>query len=145
VWHEARKPVAAMFFSLKEITRLLGLTPVEIWMQMVGLIFFSVLFVLKIEGILSVNWWLIFIPLFAADGIHCYFIYIVLLRMILAGMYKAAPLRALWSFSILGLYSVFKFLLCMKLNGQSSMDYAEVLAPIMMLLQLQLIRACQIQ
>jgi len=134
-----------MFFSLKEITLLLGLTPIEIWLQTVGVIVFSILLILKVELILIVSWWVVFIPLFAVDGISCYFVYMVLLRMLLAGNYrKAAPLRALWSFSILGLHLVFKILLCMKLDGQSSMDFAEVLAPIMMLLQLFMIRACQI-
>lgn len=133
-----------MFFSLKETTRLLGLTPIEIWLHIVGFTVFSIFFVLKAESVVTLNWWLVFSPLFAADGVHCYFVYVVLLRMLLAGMYKAAPLRALWSSTILGLHFAFKFLLCKKLNGQISMDYAEVLAPVMIMLQLFMIRACQI-
>jgi len=133
-----------MFFTLKEATRLLGLTPIEIWLHVLGATVFSVLFVLKVESILVHNWWLIFSPLFAADGIHLYFVYVVLLRMLLAGMYKAAPLRALWSCTVLSLHFAFKFLLCKKLNGQLSMDFAEVLAPVMIMLQLYMIRACQI-
>lgn len=134
-----------MFFSLKEATRLLGLTAIEIWFHLVGIALFSVFFVLKMESVVvGFNWWFVFSPLFAADCVHCYFVYVVLLRMLLAGMYKAAPLRALWSCTILGLHFAFKFLLCKKLNGQLAMDYAEVLAPIMILLQLFMIRACQI-
>ena len=91
------------------------------------------------------TWWTTFIPLFAADAIHCYFIFIVLLRMLLAGMYKAAPLRTMWSYCILGLHFIFKFLLCLKLeNKRPAMDYAEVLAPVMMMLQLFMIRGCQL-
>lgn len=133
-----------MFFTFKETTCLLGLTPIEIWLHMLGGTVFSVLFVLKVESVLGYNWWLIFSPLFAADGIHLYFVYVVLLRMLLAGMYKAAPLRALWSCTLISLYFAFKFLLCKKLNGHLSMDFAEVLAPIMIMLQLFMIRACQI-
>jgi hypothetical protein len=133
-----------MFFSLKETTRLLGLTPIEIWLHIVGFTVFSIFFVLKAESVVTFNWWLVLSPLFAADGVHCYFVYVVLLRMLLAGMYKAAPLRALWSCTILGLHFAFKFLLCKKLNGQLSMDYAEILAPVMIMLQLFMIRACQI-
>lgn len=133
-----------MFFSLKETTRLLGLTAIEMLFHIIGISIFSILFVLRMEQVVTLNWWLVFTPLFAADGIHCYFVYVVLLRMLLAGMYKAAPLRALWSYTILALHFAFKFLLCKKLNGQLSMDYAEVLAPIMIMLQLFMIRACQI-
>lgn len=133
-----------MFFSLKEANRLLGLTPIEMFFHIVGATVFSVLLVLKVESVVNLNWWLVFCPLFAADGVHCYFVYLVLLRMLLAGMYKAAPLRALWSYTILGLHFAFKFLLCKKLSGQLSMDYAEVLAPVMIMLQLFMIRACQI-
>lgn len=133
-----------MFFSLKEANRLLGLTPIEMFFHVLGAVVFSILFVLKVESVASINWWLVFSPLFAADGIHCYFVYLVLLRMLLAGMYKQAPIKALWSFTILGLHFAFKFLLCKKLSGQLSMDYAEVLAPIMIMLQLFMIRACQI-
>lgn len=133
-----------MLFSLKEATRLLGLTPIEIWLHLIGVTLFSITFMLKIESLVNLNWWLVFTPLFAVDGIHCYFVYVVLLRMLLAGMYKTAPLKALWSCTILGLHFAFKFLLCKKLNNQLNMDYAEVLAPLMILLQLFMIRACQI-
>ncbi len=133
-----------MFFSLKEANRLLGLTPLEMFFHVLGAVVFSILFVLKVESVANINWWLVFSPLFAADGVHCYFVYLVLLRMLLAGMYKQAPIKALWSFTILGLHFAFKFLLCKKLSGQLSMDYAEVLAPIMIMLQLFMIRACQI-
>lgn len=134
-----------MFFSLKEANRLLGLTPIEMLFHVAGVTVFSIFFVLKVESVITnFNWWLVFAPLFAADGVHFYFVYLVLLRMLLAGMYKAAPLRALWSCTILGLHFAFKFLLCKKLSGQLSMDYAEVLAPIMIMLQLFMIRACQI-
>ena len=133
-----------MYFSQKELTRLLGLQPIEIWLHMISMAIFSVLFIVKVESHVNFNWWMVFIPLFAADGVHCYFIYIVMLRMAIAGIYKAACLKALWSYAILGLLFVFKLLLCMKLSGQFSMDYAEVLSPIMMMLQLFMIRACQI-
>lgn len=133
-----------MFFSLKETTRLLGLTAIEMWFHVIGITIFSIVFVLKVEQVVAFNWWLVFSPLFAADGVHCYFVYVVLLRMLLSGMYKAAPLRALWSYTILGLHFSFKFMLCKKFNGQLSMDYAEILAPVMIMLQLFMIRACQI-
>ena len=137
-----------MFFTLKEATRLLGLTPIEIWLHVFGATIFSVLFALKAESVLTYNWWIIFSPLFVADGIHLYFVYVVLLRRLLLtkwnGMFKTAVLRTLWSCTVLSLHFSFKFLLCKKLNGQLSMDFAEVLAPIMIMLQLFMIRACQI-
>ncbi|XP_067006568.1 transmembrane protein 203 isoform X2 [Anabrus simplex] len=135
-----------MFFSLGELVQWLGLTVFEIWINLVALTVFSVLLALRVEGVLtsSNGWWIVFSPLFTADGLNAYFCTIVYIRMHLEGMYKAALLRAAWSSLFLVLSFVFKFLLCNKLAGQNGLEYSEVLSPVFILLQLIAVRACQL-
>jgi len=136
-----------MFFSLDELVQWLGLTVFEVWINLVSVIAFSVLIVLREEEILSTShesWWVTFTPLFVADALNAYFCTIVLIRMYLEALYKAAFFRALWSFCFLTAIFCFEFLLCKKLTGETSLEYSEVLSPIFILLQLMAVRACQL-
>lgn len=137
-----------MFFSLEELVHWLGLTVFEIWVNLISISIFTVLLSLHLEGALVDGvsaWWIIFSPLFIADAFNAYFCTIVLIRMYLEGLYKAAFFRALWSFWFLGLLFAFEFLLCRKLSNLSEAEYSEILAPIFILLQLMAVRACQLQ
>ncbi|KAG8259176.1 hypothetical protein J6590_017355 [Homalodisca vitripennis] len=137
-----------MFFSLEELVHWLGLTVFEIWVNLISLSIFTVLLSLHLEGFLmegQTTWWVIFSPLFIADALNAYFCIIVLIRMYLEGLYKAAFFRALWSFWFLGLLFAFEFLLCRKLSNLSDAEYSEILAPMFILLQLMAVRACQLQ
>ncbi|XP_071451681.1 transmembrane protein 203-like [Hetaerina americana] len=152
-----------MFFSLDELVQWLGLTVFEMWVFLASLSLFTILVALGAEGALppadppipqvsgsqtsmhrQPSPWLIFSPLFVADALNTYFCAIVFVRMYLEGAYKAALLRASWSLSLLVLLFVFKFLLCEKLSGRSTLEYSEVLAPIFILLQLVAVRACHL-
>lgn len=62
----------------------------------------------------------------------------------LQGSYKSALVRALWSLFTLLMLFLFKYLLCQKLNGDVALDYSEVMSPIFILLQLVMVRACQL-
>ncbi len=62
-----------MFFTLKEIIKWFGLTAFEIWLNLVTLFIFSIVAVLKHEEVITVSWWKVFIPIFAADGLNAYF------------------------------------------------------------------------
>lgn len=139
-----------MFFSLDELVHWLGLTVFEIWVNLISISVFTVLLSLHLEGFLIDKqspsaWWVIFSPLFTADALNAYFCTIVLIRMYLEGLYKAAFFRALWSFWFLGLLFAFEFLLCRKLSNLSEAEYSEILAPMFILLQLMAVRACQLQ
>lgn len=138
-----------MFFSLEELVHWLGLTVFEIWVNLVSISIFTLLLSLHLEGVLFSGtvtvWWMIFSPLFTADALNAYFCTIVLIRMYLEGLYKAAFFRALWSFWFLGLLFAFKFLLCRKLTKNNDAEYSEILAPMFILLQLMAVRACQLQ
>lgn len=135
-----------MLFSLKEIVSWLGLTIFEVWVVLASCWVFSILLALYAEGTIVDNcsWWIVFAPLFAGDGLNAYFCVIIFIRMYMDGVYKAALLRASWSSAFLVLLFVFKYLLCRKLSGQSSLEYSEVMSPLFILLQLVAVRACQI-
>jgi hypothetical protein len=55
-----------------------------------------------------------------------------------------ALLRSFWSLFTLSMLFLFKYLLCQKLSGGASLDYSEVMSPVFILLQLVMIRACQL-
>lgn len=117
-----------MIFSLHELVHWLGLTIFEIWINLVSLTIFTVLLALKLDDnyfLGHTGWWIVFSPLFVADGLNTYFCAIIFIRMHLEGMTKAAILRALWSIILLLLIFVFKYLLCKKLSGQSPLEYSE--------------------
>ena len=162
-----------MFFQLSELLRWLGLTVFEIWIALVCFTAFTILLTLKVEvwndqasdysaawiksetGSFAedtleqksaVSWWLVFSPLFISDALNAYFCVIVFIRMYLEGSYKAALIRALWSLFMLALLFIFKYLLCQKLSDPdgTKLDYSEVMSPIFILLQLVMIRACQL-
>lgn len=134
-----------MFFTLGEVVHWLGISVFEIWLNIISLTIFTILLALKVDDLplAEQNWWKIFLPLFIADGLNCYFCVIVFIRMYISGQVKNGLFRASWSFSVLTLIFVFKFLLCKKLTGQSSLEYSEVVSPIFILLQLFAARACQ--
>lgn len=136
-----------MMFSLEEIVHLLGLTLFEMWLNLIALTIFTVLLALKLDNnyfLESSGWWTVFSPLFVADGLNTYFCAIIFIRMHMEGMIKAAIFRAVWSLISLLLIFVFKYLLCKKLAGQSTLEYSEVMSPVFILLQLVAVRACHI-
>jgi len=136
-----------MLFRQKELLRWLGVSVFEIWVWLLSLTIFSVLLVLKVEQQLlpiETSWFLVFSPLFICDGLNAYFCIIVFIRQYLDREFRNALLRALWSLFVIGLLFVFKFLLCNKLDEKSKLEYSEVMSPVFILLQLVMIRACQL-
>ncbi|KAL3870484.1 hypothetical protein ACJMK2_038539 [Sinanodonta woodiana] len=134
-----------MFFTLKELVKWLGMTSFEIWTHLFTLLLFSVLSILKHEGVLSqVSWWTIFTPLFAADGLNTYFCVIVFFRQFKESDFRQAGLRLLFSLLCLSLLFIFKFLLCQKLTWNRLMTFTEVIAPLFPLLVILAIKACQV-
>lgn len=134
-------------FSLNELVHWLGLTIFEIWINLVSLTIFTILLALKLDDNYFVGhaeWWEVFSPLFIADGLNTYFCAIVFIRLYMEEMIRVAISRALWSLISLVLIFLFKYLLCQKLSGQSTLEYSEILSPIFILLQLIAVRACQV-
>jgi len=135
-----------MLFRQSELLRWFGVSAFEIWIWLLSLGVFSVLLVLKVESVFpdSTSWFLVFAPLFSSDGINAYFCIIVFIRQYLYQEFSNAPLRTLWSLLVIVLLFGFKYLLCQKLNDSIKLEYSEVMSPIFILLQLVMIRACQL-
>lgn len=136
-----------MFFQLRELLRWLGLTVFEIWIAILFFTVFTVLLTLKVDKVVdeSLSWWHVFSPLFIIDALNSYFCVIVFIRMYLEGAYKSALIRALWSQFMIALLFVFKYLLAQRLiEDDSKIEFSEVMSPIFILLQLIMIRACQL-
>ena len=137
-----------MTFTLKELVRWLGMTVFEIWMNLVWLFVFSIIAVLKYEGVLSTSWWNIFIPLFISDALNAYFCIIVFIRMHreqdyhMAGL-RGAGLRLFSSIFCLISVCIFKVFLCQKLSAEKDYSYSEVFVPVFIVLQVLVIRACR--
>ncbi|KAK7095446.1 transmembrane protein 203-like [Littorina saxatilis] len=132
-----------MFFTLQELVRWLRMTAFELWLHVISVLAFSVLAVLKYEAVLNLSWWVIFIPLFACDGLNAYFCVIVFIREYMQVDIKAAFLRFLMSGLSLVLLFLFKLLLCQRLSGQRETSVSEVMGPLFVLLQIVMVRACR--
>lgn len=135
-------------FKLSELVRWLGMTEFEIFTYLCALFLFSIALAFKIEGYFEeylTDWFVVFSPLFVADISNGYFCLIVAIRMYLAFENKRRALhRFMWSTYFLVLITIFKYLLCLKLSGQTGLEYSEVFSPIFVLLQLVAVRACQL-
>ena len=134
-------------FKLKDMLRWLGVTVFEISLFCICTTIYSVMLTLKLSGVIaegSMSWWTIHSPLFISDALLAYFCLIVLIRQYLVRTYRVAVFRALWSFNQILLVFLFKLLLCFKLEGQKQISHSEIFSPLMVLLILLVIRACQL-
>ncbi|XP_048369086.1 transmembrane protein 203 [Sphaerodactylus townsendi] len=139
-------PSGVMLFSLRELVQWLGFAPFELLLQALALLAASVLLVLKVDGVATgLSWWGVFAPFFAADGLSTYFTTIVSVRLFQDGEKRLAVLRLFWILTLLSLKFVFEMLLCQKLGEQShELWYGLIMAPVFILLQLLMIRACRV-
>lgn len=137
-----------MFFRLHEIVSWLGLTVFEICLNLACLLTFSIILPIKISNIFgedTLDWFKVFMPLFIGDICNAYFCVIVAIRKYWENNNKKRAIQRLsWSTYFLVLMAIFKYMLCIKLSGPTSLEYSEVFAPVFVLLQLIAVRACQI-
>ncbi|CAL8141301.1 unnamed protein product [Orchesella dallaii] len=133
-----------MFFNLQELGQWLGVTAYEIWIWLTSLAVFTVLLSLKLDGNMDFSWWVVFSPLFIGDALNAYFVVTVFIRMYIAKRVRPASLRTLWSLLQLVLVFLFEYLLCWKLTDSTQFEYSEVMAPLFILSQFIMIRACQL-
>lgn len=136
-----------MLFSLRELVQWLGFATFELFLHLTALLVFSVLVALRVDQLLTMSWWLVFVPLFSADGLSTYFTAIVSIRLYQEGEERLAVLRLLWVLTVLSLKLVFEVLLCQKLaEHEQTADplYGLVVSPLFVLLQLLMIRACRV-
>lgn len=139
-----------MLFTVEELSPWLGMTRFELLVQTVCMLLFTIILTVRVELYSAdtfspeVCWW-IFSPLFAANVINAYFCVIVFIRTCLERTFKVAVVRAMWSATVIGILMLFEYMLCQKLLGHTNLDTSEVVSPILLLLQLLAVRACQMQ
>ncbi|XP_060769016.1 transmembrane protein 203 [Neoarius graeffei] len=136
-----------MLFSLRELVQWLGFATFELFLHLGALLVFSMLVALRVDKVPDLNWWLVFVPLFAADGLSTYFTAIVSIRLYQEGEERLAVLRLLWVLTVLSLKLVCEVLLCQKLAGSNQtrdLLFGLVVSPLFVLLQLLMIRACRV-
>ncbi|XP_051981630.1 transmembrane protein 203-like [Xyrauchen texanus] len=135
-----------MLFSLRELVQWLGFATFELFLHLGALLVFSVLVALHMDvDKLEMSWWLVFSPLFTADGLSTYFTAIVSIRLYQEGEKRLAVLRLLWVLTVLSLKLVCEVLLCQKLAEQArDLWFGLIVSPLFILLQLLMIRACRV-
>lgn len=139
-----------MLFTVEELSPWLGMTRFELLVQTVCLLLFTIILTVRFEMIgadvfVSSDIWWIFSPLFAANVINAYFCVIVFIRTSLERTFKVAIVRAMWSATVIGILMLFEYMLCQRLLKNTNLDASEVVSPILLLLQLLAVRACQMQ
>ncbi|KAF6722309.1 Transmembrane protein 203 [Oryzias melastigma] len=136
-----------MLFSLRELVQWLGFATFELFLHLLALLVFSMLVALQADlPSPKLSWWLVFVPLFAADGLSTYFTTIVSIRLYEKEK-RLAVLRLLWVLTVLSLKLVCEVLLCQKLAEQEQardLWFGLIVSPLFILLQLLMIRACRV-
>ncbi|XP_004075134.1 transmembrane protein 203 [Oryzias latipes] len=136
-----------MLFSLRELVQWLGFATFELFLHLLALLVFSMLVALQADlPSPKLSWWLVFVPLFAADGLSTYFTTIVSIRLYEKEK-RLAVLRLLWVLTVLCLKLVCEVLLCQKLAEQDQardLWFGLIVSPLFILLQLLMIRACRV-
>lgn len=139
---------SAMLFSLRELVQWLGFATFELFLHLLALLVFSMLVALRADMFTpTLSWWLVFVPLFAADGLSTYFTAIVSIRLYQENEKRLAVLRLLWVLTVLSLKLVCEVLLCQKLAEQEQardLWFGLIVSPLFILLQLLMIRACRV-
>ncbi|XP_050087202.1 transmembrane protein 203 [Anopheles aquasalis] len=136
------------YFKLVDVVKWIGITQFEILVNLIAFLVFTIVLTVKSSSgalanhVSTSEWLVVFSPLFCGDFCNAYFCIIVGIRMYLFNKHRQAVNRLLWSLALLLLTSGFKYLICMK-AGQSVLEYIEVFAPIIVLLQMIAIKACQ--
>ena len=74
-----------MLISMKEVVAWTGTGPFEISFHAMSWLWFTILLMLKVEDVWDISYYHVFIPLFAAVGIHLFFLTILITKFVLSG------------------------------------------------------------
>uniref|UniRef100_A0AAQ4RKK8 Transmembrane protein 203 n=1 Tax=Gasterosteus aculeatus aculeatus TaxID=481459 RepID=A0AAQ4RKK8_GASAC len=131
-----------------ELVQWLGFATFELFLHLLAFLVFSMLVALRADMFTpALSWWVVFVPLFAADGLSTYFTAIVSIRLYQENEKRLAVLRLLWVLTVLSLKLVCEVLLCQKLAEQEQardLWFGLIVSPLFILLQLLMIRACRV-
>jgi len=131
-----------MLFTLKELQKWLQITIFEIALMLTSLLVFTILVALKLENIISITWWEIFIPLYVSDTLMVYFDFIVFIKLYLVGEKSLAVKRIIVNGIIILLMIIYKVLLCQQLEHAREMKYAVIHSPLFIFIFFIMVRSC---
>lgn len=135
-----------MYLTLGHIVRWSAISVLELFIHTVALTIFLVLTLLREEKVVDISWWIVFLPLFIADGLVVYFSLIVSMRLYFEDdsgyTLKTAIFRFITAFTAQSMIFICQLFSCQKLSGDKNYSYTEVFAPILILLHIFTIRAC---
>ena len=132
-----------MLLTYQELVKVLGLSILQIVIYAFGTLVFSILLALKVEETANLSWFVIFSPLFAADGLAAYFAVIVFIR------YFGSPSRILRKGIYTSLLNIIfyllllisKILLVQRLEGANT-TFTVATIPFILLMQIFVIKSC---
>ena len=134
-----------MLLSLREFTVWTGAGPFEAFLHCLGLLLFTILTVLRVEGQISSSWHVVMTPLYIALGTTVYFNVILYLRMALS-MWKRSK-RRLWAVMMVvglpgpGVLLFAEYSLADFLDGGSSSSSSMLVTSVCLLLGYLFVRA----
>ncbi|PAA62159.1 hypothetical protein BOX15_Mlig011121g2 [Macrostomum lignano] len=128
-----------MFLPLQNLLHYLHASVLDLLIYSCGLLSFFLLLCAKVDGSLSASWYLVFSPLFVANGLVLYFNIIIIGRFIRETEVKRKftfflALRLLNSVFLF----IFELMLAQKLSKHRSYHYSEVFIPLFVLIHLHL-------
>ena len=135
-----------MLLSLQELLVWTGLGPFEVALHSLGLLVFTCLVTLQVEGAISASWHAIFSPLYVALGLHMYYLTVVSARMALWGYQpprspkKALIILAVSSFVGAGAILYVEYSVADFLSGNEDSD--NLISSLAVLLVYLLLRLC---
>ena len=123
-----------MFQSWSELTIWLNTTLFEIFLFLISLLLSSIILAIKLEFSPQIGLKTVFLPLYIFDILSAYFCMIIFIRQYQNNTFRAALIRAFFSFKRIVLMALFKYLLIAKLDGEISLSYSEIFLPFTYLL-----------
>lgn len=108
--------------NLKTICRWLVMTELEIFINLVGLIVFTILLTIKLDLNSDLDWFKVFLPLFLSDFLQANFCSILFIRQMISNQRKSAILRIVLAGFLLFTRFSFKFA-CYYLISKSNLNY----------------------
>jgi hypothetical protein len=134
--------------NLKTLRSWLMMHEFEMFMNLIGILIFSILLCLKYDFYLnnvSFKWSYVFMPLFFVDSLQAYFNFIVFIRLYKEYELKTALIRFIFTMIILLLKFLFKILLYFSINGDITIKYGYITLPIFLLMVIFLFKSCTLK
>lgn len=132
--------------NLKTVCKWLSMTEFEIFLNVLGLFFFTILLAVKVDFIPdTISWFHVFLPLFLADFLQANFMSILFIRQVLDNQTKNGVFRLVISIILLSARLIFKssiYFVLAKSSSSSTLRLQFVGIPIFFHLSFIMLRSC---